>query len=165
MTKTEWENAVDPGPMLEFLRDRIDEHQLRFFAVACCRRVERLLLDVRSRRSVEVAERYARNEASPTALELAALAAKDAYEAAKAQTFVASASEMRDLIAEGGALIAEGAAQAAYIVADGHFALSSAAAVAYCAAEAACGLKPPNSESAMQAGLLRQIIAYPGSVG
>jgi hypothetical protein len=166
MTEADWGTATDPDPMLLFLRDKVSEHQLRLFAVACCRRIEHLLTDERSRRSVEVAELYSRNEASPTALESAALAAKAAYETARARALGARAPDhAHELIAEGEALIAEGVAQASYIVADAHFGLGSALAVVFCTAEAACGLNPPNAESAVQAALLRELIAYPGGSG
>jgi hypothetical protein len=163
MTAIEWTSATDPEPMLRFLHGKVSEHPLRSFAVACCRRVLPLLPDERSRRAIEAADRFAHDEISRATLESAALDAKDAYKAAQARTLSASAAGGKgDLITEGEALLAEGAAQAAYIVADMHFAIGSALAVVYCAAEAATGLKPPNSESAVQAQLLRECIAYPG---
>jgi hypothetical protein len=59
VTEAEWLACTDPDPMLEYLRGRASQRKLRLFAVACCRRVERLFGDKRTRRAVEIAERYA----------------------------------------------------------------------------------------------------------
>jgi hypothetical protein len=61
MTEREWLEATDPQPMLDWLRHsgKASERRLRLLAVACCRRVLHLTAEGRSRRAVEVAERYA----------------------------------------------------------------------------------------------------------
>src|SRR5262245_53412189 len=59
MTEQEWLQATEPKPMLEYLRGRASQRKLRLFAVACCRRVERLFGDKRTRRAVEISEQYA----------------------------------------------------------------------------------------------------------
>jgi hypothetical protein len=59
MTEQEWMTSVSPALMLAELRGRATTRQLRLFAVACCRRVGRLITDPALRRAVEVAERYA----------------------------------------------------------------------------------------------------------
>jgi hypothetical protein len=45
--------------MLYFLRDKVSERKLRLLAVACCYRVLHLMTDIRSRRAVEMTERFA----------------------------------------------------------------------------------------------------------
>jgi hypothetical protein len=59
MTEAEWLASQDPGPMLVFLGRKADSRKLRLFAVACVRRLSRLLDDERSRRALDVAEQFA----------------------------------------------------------------------------------------------------------
>lgn len=69
MTEQEWLTSTDPAAMLDWCNSERDyrpsvhpvvtDRQLRLFACACCRQVWHLLTDKRSRRAVEVAERYA----------------------------------------------------------------------------------------------------------
>lgn len=58
MTEAEWLGSTDPTAMLEFLRDRASDRRLRLFACAYCRLHWELLADERSRKAVQVAERY-----------------------------------------------------------------------------------------------------------
>jgi hypothetical protein len=59
MTEAEWLACTDPEQMLRFLRGTANEHKLRLFAVACCRRVWHLLNEEQGRRAVEVGEQCA----------------------------------------------------------------------------------------------------------
>jgi hypothetical protein len=72
MTEAEWLACDDPGPMLESLGHKADPRKLRLFAAACARRLSGLLDDERSRRALDVAERYAdrRKKGPPSRNEL-----------------------------------------------------------------------------------------------
>ena len=65
MTESDWECSTDPQAMLSFLRERgTSERKLRLFAVACCRRVQDLLVP-KLAEALEVAERVAEGFVSP----------------------------------------------------------------------------------------------------
>jgi hypothetical protein len=64
MTEAEWLAGKKPAAMLKWLRHRAGETKLRLFGCACCRRIWDLLTDERSRRAVDVSERYADRLAS-----------------------------------------------------------------------------------------------------
>jgi hypothetical protein len=103
----EWNASTDPAAMLASVQGKVSARKLRLFAVACCRAVFSLLTDERSRRAVEVAERFADGKATEEeALELAraealrvngGLAANEAFhccqeEASKAAWIIARPS-------------------------------------------------------------------------
>jgi hypothetical protein len=71
MTEAEWNACTDPGPMLEFLRGKVSDRKLRLFSVGCCRRVWHSMEDERSRRAVEMAERFVDGHCSREELDLA----------------------------------------------------------------------------------------------
>jgi hypothetical protein len=77
MTEAEWLACTRPDKMLEFLHGPGHDRKLRLFAVAACRRVWHVFVDVRSRAAVEVGERYADGEAAAAELEAASDAAWD----------------------------------------------------------------------------------------
>jgi hypothetical protein len=83
MTEAEWLACEDPQPMLVFLRSEqgkgvrpkwpgLNEKKERLFACACCRRIWHRLVDERSRRAVEVAERCADGNVNQEEIESAA---------------------------------------------------------------------------------------------
>jgi hypothetical protein len=91
MIEQEWLSSTDPEPMLWFVRDIATEGQLRLFACSCCRRIWHLLIDGRSRRVVEVAERYARGEVGLTKLRRVRWRAEEAQDEAQQAEWVAEA--------------------------------------------------------------------------
>jgi hypothetical protein len=74
MTEAEWQECEDPQAMLASLQetDWANDRKLRLSAVACCRRICHLLTDERSRRAVEISERYADGLAPKSKLRAAA---------------------------------------------------------------------------------------------
>jgi hypothetical protein len=80
MTEVEWLSCTYPKPMLAFLKGKASDRKLRLFAVACCRRIWHLLTDDRSRKVVQLSEKYAEYSASHDEL---TMALNEAIEAAQ----------------------------------------------------------------------------------
>src|SRR4051794_37355778 len=81
MTEQQWLACDDPDRMLALLRGLAGERKLRLFALACCRRIRRLL-DEESRKAVEVLERCADGAGGRRELQEALAAAERAEAAA-----------------------------------------------------------------------------------
>jgi hypothetical protein len=58
MRERDWLLGDDPQPLLDFVRQRATERQLRLFGCACCRRVWHLMTSRRSLEAVVAVERY-----------------------------------------------------------------------------------------------------------
>ena len=82
VTAADWQACGDPEPLLHYLKDKGDVRQWRLFAVACCRRIDPLITDERSRRAVDVAARHVEGAASDDELEAARTAAQQALDEA-----------------------------------------------------------------------------------
>lgn len=78
MTEADWRTTDDPSLLLEFLQSGLSDRKLRLYCCACCYNVASMLGDSRSRRAVELAERYADGGASDAELLAAALDANEA---------------------------------------------------------------------------------------
>jgi hypothetical protein len=65
MTEAEWLAGTDPQKMLTVLKGKARPRQLRLFASACYRHIERLLQHKDSRRVVDLIELYAEGAATP----------------------------------------------------------------------------------------------------
>jgi hypothetical protein len=79
MTEQQWLQEAEPARLLDAFPGLVSDRQLRLFACACCRKAWDLLTDERSRRAVEMAERYADGKASKTQLYRTFLAAHAAW--------------------------------------------------------------------------------------
>ncbi len=79
MTEAEWLECDQPQAMLDSLPDEASVRKLRLFAVACCRRVWRLLSDSRSQKAIEQAEVFADGGLSDDELRAASSAAWEAH--------------------------------------------------------------------------------------
>jgi hypothetical protein len=107
MTETDWLTSTDPDAMLRCvhghvtLRDKLhralgrqrdepkprlaDPRQLCLLACACCRRIEDLMEDDRSRKAIEVGERYADGRADEAELAAAGAGALEALQSLAAR--------------------------------------------------------------------------------
>ncbi|WP_406697444.1 hypothetical protein V5E97_01170 [Singulisphaera sp. Ch08] len=76
-TEADWQSCGDPAPILHFLRGKGTERKWRLFAVACCRRIEHLITDERSRHAMEMAARSAEGAATKEEMEKARAIAQE----------------------------------------------------------------------------------------
>jgi hypothetical protein len=113
MEEAEWLRSTTPTHLLAGVRDRLSERKLRLFACAACRRLWPFLRDERSRRAVEVAERYADGLASAAELAAAAALAGLALRDFPAGRFGANAAQLAVRTAESAWPAAERAAASA----------------------------------------------------
>jgi hypothetical protein len=93
MTEEAWRSCDDPVPLLHFLRGKGTDRRWRLFAVECCRRIDDRIVDERSRRAVEVAERYAEGRATEEELAGARAGAQAARDEAKRVEYSTEAEE------------------------------------------------------------------------
>lgn len=84
MDEAGWLTNATPTHMVDWLGDRATDRKLRLFACAACRQIWWLLTDSRSRRAVEIAERFADGRANPDELYEAAQRASAASREAMA---------------------------------------------------------------------------------
>jgi hypothetical protein len=68
VNEDEWLSSIDPQSMLDFLHDIASDRKLRLLGVACLRASWNMLGDIRSRRAVEMTERFADSEVSASEL-------------------------------------------------------------------------------------------------
>jgi hypothetical protein len=59
VTEEQWFACTDSQTMLSFLNGRGGGRRARLFAVACCRGIQHLMSDEKSRQAIEAAEKYA----------------------------------------------------------------------------------------------------------
>jgi hypothetical protein len=140
MTEKEWLASTDPMAMLKTASCRFQRRKLRLFAVACCRRISPLLPDERSKRAIDVAERYADGDASDADLR----AAEEEALAALRQAF--------ERFGKSGACLEWAAAYAAHPVA-----FKAAQAVSWMAATPREPGGLTGAEYPFQAGLVREV--------
>jgi len=82
-TEAHWRTCADPEPLLDFLMDKGSKRKWRLFAVACCRRVQHLMRDERSRQVIEIAARYIEGSVPEEEMRAALGLARDAHKAAE----------------------------------------------------------------------------------
>lgn len=139
--------------------DAPERTDLTLFGCACCRRIWNLLPDERSRRAVEVRERYERRAAPEEEL----AEAEDNARMARSEIRAACDPADADEYSPGSALA--WAAGAASNAATGNYrAASDLAARARACADCGNWQKNYDAERAAQCDLIRSLVAYPYSI-
>jgi hypothetical protein len=92
VTHADWQACTDAEPLLQFLWDKGETQSWRRFALACCRRIDHLITDSRSRRALEVAERHVDGIATDEELAQAAIVAQKAVDEARHTDYEAEAN-------------------------------------------------------------------------
>jgi hypothetical protein len=158
MTEADWLGHTSPDEMLSFLAARASDRSLRLFACVCCRRAWPSLPDERSRRAVEVAERFADGDARTGEVRAARGAARAAARAARGAARAAARAAPLQLRA-----VAVAAARCANPYVDAAVARRIAAVAAEQVERDTPGgsrhVRP--TEVAAQAGLLRDLVGNP----
>ena len=80
MTEGEWLSCTKPWPLMDFLGGTPTLREWQLFGIGCCRQIYKLLPDERSRRAIDVAERFADGHASDEERRLARTSALAAAE-------------------------------------------------------------------------------------
>lgn len=83
MNAAKWLACADPYQMLVFLSGKVSPRKFQLFAVACCRRVWHRLPDPRSRRAIEMTERFIEGEATVQEMQAACREAEAAQQDAR----------------------------------------------------------------------------------
>jgi hypothetical protein len=150
VTEADWLDIPHPAPLLDFLVGKISPRKLGLYACACCRRIWHLLADERSRKAIEVAERFADGEAGKLERNEADLeageAANDASSSRSTATSAVCCAVSDFAAADAWESVKEAGAHAAFAAKKG---VKGRGATAY------------DAELEAQAGLLRDIVGDP----
>src|SRR5262245_18310707 len=87
MTEAEWLDCQAIGRLISHVEDVATERKLRLLADACCCRIEHLLVDQRSRATLDAVERYADDLCELEELDLYYSQAKEAVDAIEAPLY------------------------------------------------------------------------------
>src|SRR5262245_31854251 len=87
MNEDEWLAAIDPEPMLEFLRGRTTERKLRLLMYACCQRVGYLVEEAPYKSALEAVLAYAEGRIGREGLSRAWIEAKHFWYSGKGAAY------------------------------------------------------------------------------
>src|SRR5262249_42295447 len=83
MTEAEWLASDDPRELLKYPRRKLSRRKVRLFAVACCARAIELLADERTRRLLDMTERFADGLVTESELASASQASRGAIDSTR----------------------------------------------------------------------------------